>query len=371
MIGKFTNMRIAVLITLMSSILIVGCEKEGLYYYPEDFAKYLDLDSGQREEVMPKLNEIQDKMIAFYEKWYGSLGRQGIAPVIRPDSLMNNARLEVREFIHAKANEILPLLNPKQQEKLSSVRIPELGIREILTARRDREMVKAKEFSGFKKIALSDKLTMEPVTDRTYNELLESRTIIVGNRRFSRSSLGKVSRGFPIIIRATIFDDGFKKVYDEWNTLQNNGSTIAAAETGEDENDFQIKITLSTYFHESYLNIERWIVFLETGSGIKIEPLRIEKDNDPFIPVEEDPYENFSMDPQQWTRPDTTHTQRRSPRDQFRAIQEHYTLYFPSKYEEESLIGVGHGGLNLIFLDEINGEDKAEGGWKFELSFGV
>lgn len=369
---KFINVRIAVLIILMSGILIGGCEKKGLYYYPEDFANYLELNSDQREEVLPKLIEIQDKIIVFYEKWYGSLGRQGLTPIIRPDSLLNNAKLQVREFIHTKANEILPLLSPKQQEKLSSVRIPELGIREILTARRDREMVKAKEFSGFKKIALSEKATIEPITEGTYNEILESRTIIIGNRRFNRSSLGKVTRGFPLVIRATIFDDGFKKVYNKWNNLQNSGSTTVAAETGEDENNLQIKITLSTYYHESYLNIERWIVFLETGSGIKIEPLRIEKNDEPFIPVEDDPYESFSMDPRQWTGTDTTHnTTRRSPRDQFRAQQAHYTLYFPSEYEEESLIGIRRGDLNLIFLDEINGEDKAEGGWKFEPSFGV
>lgn len=368
-------MRPAVIGVLLFGMLLAGCGTEGGYYYfPEYFADYLGLSEPQREEVLPVLEDVQGEMITFFKEWMPVLRERERAPIIASDSSLDSARTIMWELMRAKGGEIMPHLTPQQQDKFSRVELPDLNLRELFQVQRSRELIASKDLKGSRTINPAQAIEKSNLNEVSLERLRESRTICIGFQRMSGNRLGSVSRGFPLFIQATIVDPalaGAEKL------VSGQSASVAPMNSG-DANNFQVNLSLSTGYHESYLDLKRWIVYLETGGGTKIEPEEITKRNEPYIREAPNPFRQVFMNanedipmirsegpgPVNMVQGDMNAGERGMPA--FSMQRAYYTLAFPRQYEGKNLLDRDGGELKLIFLNEINGDERGEGSWEFE-----
>ena len=353
-------------------ILIVACGTEGGYYYfPEHFADYLGLSEEQRGTVLPKLNEIQEEMIVFFREWMPTLRERERAPIIASDSSLASAKTKIWQFMREKGTEIMPHLSPQQQSKFSGVGLPDLELRELFRVQRTRELLNSREMKGSRTVDTAMKIDGGELNEVKLEQLRDSRTISIGFQRMSGNRVGDVSRGFPLFVQATLMDPALTEAEKLMHV--NKDSSAYAVSGGDDA--LIVNLSLSTNYHESYLDLKRWIVYLETGSGMKVEPEKVIKRNESYLSEAPNPFRRiFSND--DFTAaseaPDATPIQgggmgtERGMMSGFSMQRAYYTLLFPRRYEGKILAGGAREELKLIFLNEISGDERAAGSWKLE-----
>lgn len=345
-----------------------GCKKENLYYFPDEMAAYLGLDDQQKEKILPKLVDIQRELIDFYKKWTSILRKQGMALIAPPDSALEASRQKVREDIRQRSESLLPLLRLPQQEKLASIGFPELNLNEFMKSRRNIEMERWKNLKGDVRLNPSQFLSEKDITAAAFQELWDSRTIVIGKSFFGGSKLGSTSNEFPLIVWATLMDPVLTKTEKQWRERQKKEKpdSVVSDTLSGDKSFFQVRLALTTYFHESYLDLTKWIVYLETDDGTKIEPIRFMQQKQAWITEKPDPFSHIAMFSDSDSTPETMTMQENTGIEMSRNRRTFYTLFFPQKYSGTELITSNRRQLKLIFLNEVRGNEKGEGSWKFE-----
>ncbi|MCK4965701.1 hypothetical protein KAS50_01645, partial [bacterium] len=260
------------------------------------------------------------------------------------------------------------------KKKLLNVNIPELYFQGamMLFSEYQREFSK-KETPTVKVVPT---LTPEDIPDELpeYSELLEQWTVTFGMRRNgSRSILignGNASGDgrFPLRIKATLIDPLVDFAVNKKSSESKDVSleSFSSHLNNINLNEIVIQISLSTYYHESYLDLNNWIVYLENDNIGQFEPVRIETRETPF--VKEPKMFNFFSYPDDEESPEMPQSrsqQQRFFRDPMKTA--FYRIVFKNKTNGDPIITEYTRFLKLVFLKEIGTNEKSEGKWVFEI----
>ena len=158
--------------------------------------------------------------------------------------------------------------------------------------------------------------------------------------------------GFPLKISATVITeqiirnagDYYTKLLDlseaETDSLMN-----AYREKYDVENNNLIWIYMNTNLAESYLNPDRWVIFVEDEDQNQYEPVKIPHTQPPLADIDDERRDN-------WRRTSIRETQ--------------FALQFPKKKFDDRPWIPDKGKLKLVFMNPDKNIERADGTWIFE-----
>ena len=157
--------------------------------------------------------------------------------------------------------------------------------------------------------------------------------------------------GFPLKISATIITEGIIRNAGEYytklldlNEAEADSFMNAYREMYDVENNNLIWIYMKTNFAESYLNPDRWVIFVEDEDQNQFEPLKISQDQ-PLI-------QGFN-------------NERRDNWRRTRVKESQFALKFPKKKFDDRLWIPNKGKLKLVFMNPDKNIERADGTWIF------
>ena len=227
----------------------------------------ISFELGLEGEQEPRIKAVFREVRAKRDTLIGEMETKA-----NPDwRILAGAFREVRKDLDKKLREILTEAQWKRLTELEKQREERRKSFRERTPWRGRGSFRMKEVTyAIPSFSLS---RASPGSQRPYEELLEQWTVVFGARgqggfRFSGPGVGRGSNEqFPLIIEATLVDPMLMEVEIE-RYGKDHGLTGAALTEyrtqyyAENEVDqyIQIRLTLRTSLHESYMDLERWIV---------------------------------------------------------------------------------------------------------------
>jgi len=158
--------------------------------------------------------------------------------------------------------------------------------------------------------------------------------------------------GFPLKISATIITEGIIRNAGEYYTklldmseAETDSFMNAYREMYDVENNNLIWIYMKTNLAESYLNKDRWVIFVEDEDQNQYEPFKVSQDQ-PLIPD----FDNERKD--NWRRT--------------RVKESQFALKFPKKKFDDRPWIPTEGKLKLVFMNPDKNIERADGTWIFK-----
>ena len=158
--------------------------------------------------------------------------------------------------------------------------------------------------------------------------------------------------GFPLTISATIITEGIIRNAGEYytklldmNQVETDSFMNAYREMYDLESNNLIWIYMKTNLAESYLNPDRWVIFVEDEDQNQFEPLKVSQDQ-PLLPD----FNNERRD--NWRRT--------------RAKESQFALIFPKKRFDDRPWIPNKGKLKLVFMNPDKNIERADGTWIFD-----
>jgi len=367
------------LILISFSILIfLACKKDvGLYYYPEKMAEYLELSEDQRETVFPKLTAVQEEIFGFLEKW----GEKFKTPYgFETEEAMEEFEEERKAAIDKITDivrEFANLLDEQQKSKLFNVEIPSLYFEEAMMVQMNYLRGKQKKENPVVKVSPTIKKEDIPAEFPYLSELLDKWTVTFGTKTGRSGAGGFFARGvgesspegtgFPLKIRATIIDPLINIAQKkETNKIHEFTPDSAISYFNNIKKDIlEIQVSMTTSYHESYLDLKNWIVYLENDKIEQFEPWKIQKREKPFI--EHSRTFKTPIYQRKIKSPNITDTSDMKLSRIFGRSSKsaYYSISFKNKVQGKPLVAEDTKFLKLIFLKAVGTAERAEGKWIF------
>ena len=369
-------MRKTLIIILLAFIPVFSACKEdvALYYYPEKMAEYLQLSENQHETVMPKLNGIRDEIFGFFKEWGSKFRNSRNLDSKEERRKYRKEQKTAVEKITGIVKEAAEFLDDKQKKKLVEVQFPELYFQEAMTVLMESRREEGKKEVPVKKVYATVTERDLPKELPDLSKLIEHWTVTFGARtRTSRGfglgmggggGQGRISN-FPLKIKATLLDPLIlvtQKIENEKNY------DIYPASVKPILDDMQmdilkIDVSITTSFHDSYLDLKNWIIYIENDDMEQFELWKTEKrekpENDrPSLPF----FQRDINNPEEYHGHGEMNLGRMFGETRKSA---HFTLYFKSRTQEKFLITKETEYIKLVFLKEVGTNETSVGMWAF------
>ncbi len=289
--------------------------------------------------------------------------------ILLQDPEVENARLEAVRQIGQIASAIREELTPEQQGKFDQIPLPQL-------TESPRELsFMVMEFSGGRFAGMQSKTSTKinpqvfssNTSDTTrYNVLKEQRTIILGPPpgqgpvRFSGG-------GGP----ATLIDSAFIEAEHRYTAPPD--SLVGAAGQGRLQTFFTqqrindiltIRLVLSTTLHESYIDMDRWVAYIEDQDGRPYEPTEIVEIR---TLVSDRPEQSMNMMAGRQGGARGGLRGRPGGDNLFIRKARRYDLRFPSiDVYGNYLLRPGTESLELVFFDKNDTQFRTQGKWELK-----
>ena len=360
------------LIIIISFLTFFSCKKDvSLFYYPEKMVAYLNLNEEQKNTVLPKLNEIQKDIFDFFRKWRTEFRSRFEFDSESQRDEFGIERDKVLENTKNKVNEIADLLDAEQKKKFFNIEIPEIYFEELMMVQMEYQRENRKKENQQVKVSPTLSFKDIPVDIPNLAKLIEKWTVTFGTRRgasngFFMSQIRQSSDGnpgFPLKIKATLIDPLITIIQ---KMEKDSAITTEAAISYFDSNKkdlIEIQVSISTSYHESYLDLDNWILYLENDKIEQFEPVKIEKNVKPLSEQSRKPYANF------YSGRIKSETSSESPDIHLGQFfggftkSKHFSLFFRNTVSEKPIITNDTKFLKLVFLRKIGTKDRAEGKW--------
>lgn len=359
-----------IFILLIISILFACKGNPEFYYNAEKMSEYLELTKEQREIILPELIAIQDEIFGLFENWGKKFRGQYTTPTDEERKAFNDERDAIIKKISETTEEISNLLNVTQKEKLLKIQIPELSFDEARAIIMENMKEEEKKENPIVKVFPTLTKTDIPKEIPSLSKLIDSWTATFGTRRQTPGGffLGiggdatPGTTGFPLKIEATLIDPliAIAQKTENLKSSEFPVDSILSYFENTQKDIVEIRLSITTTYHESYLDLKNWIIYLENDRIEQFEPLKIEK--------QEKPLTSSSRIFPQINRP----SQQISPdRNLRRAFGEsiksvYFSIFFKSKLIDKPIITRDTQFLKLVFLKEIGKNERAEGKWIFQ-----
>lgn len=367
------------LILISFSILIfLACKKDvGLYYYPEKMAEYLELSEDQRETVFPKLTAIQEEIFGFLEKWREEFKTPyGFETEEAREEFEDEQKAAINKIIDI-VEEFANLLDEQQKSKLFNIEIPSLYFEEAMMVQMNYLRETQKKENPVVKVLPTINKEDIPAEFPYLSELLDKWTVTFGTKtgrsgagRFFARGAGEsspVGTGFPLKIRATIIDPLINIAQKkETNKIYEFTPDSAISYFNNIKKDIlEIQVSMTTSYHESYLDLKNWIVYLENDKIEQFEPWKIQKREKPFIEQSRTFKTPFYR--RKTISPSITDTSDMKLSRIFGRSSKsaYYSISFKNKVQEKPLVAEDTEFLKLIFLKSVGTAERSEGKWIF------
>ena len=365
---QFTSLLIG--LALIAGIL-VACEDTLFILDAERVAEYLELTEPQKETFFEQAEQIEQIVRAYYRELetlrerYATMG-----PSRREWYYLNRyiarMRQEATYRIGDSVEEIESVLTREQRKKFSKVHLPDLAL-DV----RSEEVRRAYRLGPNDRAYVTPTLgTSPPMSDapRTYKEVLRQWTIVFGPTRaragLSSARADEATRQgtFPVVVKAMLMDpkviEAQLRRHDEPEEpptdAQMDELRNAYYAEHETERYIEVRMELRTLLHKSYLDTDRWIIYLEDDRVNQYEPQRI-VEVDALGPEEKEAGE------------DTIKTRKGKARRKSPTNKKFLELYFPrTDFYGKPIINREVRLLKLVFVALEDRETRAEGAWIFE-----
>jgi len=365
-----------IILIFISIFIFLTCKEDvGLYYYPEKMAEYLELREDQRETVFPKLIAIQEEIFRFFEKWEKKFRTPYGFETEDTQTEFEKEQEAAVNKITDTVGEIANLLDEQQKVRLFNVDIPNLYFQEAMMVQREYQIEEQKKENPVVEVMPTINEKDIPAKLPDLSELRDKWTVTFG---MSRGGSGGFSFtggggnppggvGFPLKIKATLVDPLFVIAQKRQNNrIREFSPDSAVSYFNSIERDIlEIQVSITTSYHESYLDLKNWIVYLENDKIEQFEPWKIEKREKPFI--EQSRTFRLPYSQKRVQTPTVTNIPDMGPSRIFGDMSKsaYYSIFFRDKVQGKSLIRRDTEFLKLIFLKEIGTDERSEGKWIF------
>ncbi len=361
-------------IIIISFLTFFSCKKDvSLFYYPEKMVAYLNLNEEQKKTVLPKLNEIQKDIFDFFRKWRTEFRNRIDFESESQRDEFEKQRDEVLENMKNKVNEIADLLDKEQKKKFFNIKIPEIYFEELMIVQMEYQRENQKKENQEVKVFPTLSSKNIPYELPSLTKLVEKWTVTFGMRRgmpggFFTTAIRQNSNesiGFPLKIKATLIDPLITIVQkmEKDNSVTSESAILHFDSIKSDL--IEIQISISTSYHESYLDLDGWIIYLENENVEQFEPVKIEK-------IEKSLSEQSSKFRTNLYR---ERSKNETPLESsdinlghfFGGFtkSEYFSLFFKNTTSEKPIITKDTKFLKLVFLREIGTKERSEGKWNF------
>lgn len=275
---------------LVLALISVACNPSANFLDLESLRRYLNLTAAQTdrasgsvrlavEEVEGYIRHVRERQRELNEQTRSRIDER----IVLQDSLVVKARLETARQLAQIAVDLRKQLTPEQQAKFDRILLPDLKQSSqdiqfaIMQSRRGmfselqvKPIARLTPLNGV--AALSD-------TAR-YNALKEQRTLVIGPGGF-----GTGTQQFPVVVTATLVDSILTEAEirytappDSLDGDAGKARRLSLLSRRHTRDGFSIRIVLSTFLHESYASMDRWVVFIEDQDGNPYEPTEVVED---------------------------------------------------------------------------------------------
>lgn len=330
--------------TLILTLLIITCSSQKIFFKKEYEIESLNLNEDQKEFVSSKLDTIH-----ILSNDFNSISASD-------NETMKN-KLDILSEIYDKILNINDRLSEGQKQVFKNSELVQTslysGQKLITKFNKKRRLDKHSDIKG-------NKTNMEINSVDHFSETWNNNTVIIGSFGAGRgpSGGGMMIPPFggrrsilPVSLRATFLDNSLKDYLEK-----NNYHKF------ENSEDIYIFISISTNLHNSYLNLDKWIIYLENTKLEKAEISQyFEKENPPET---KDKLEKFNTKFREFSRfaflPDIP---RRMQVNTFRLSfrRKFYILSFKNNIFQNN-----PKYIKLVLLEEIGSNIKDEGRWYFK-----
>ena len=371
---------------VLFSLLFFSCDDSGSLLDAEKLRKKLELTPVQSEIVSSHVRMAVEEVNRYLEvirQREQELNRRGDIRVndqiLLQDPEVENARLEAVRHIRQIWSTIREELTPEQQGKFDQIPLPQL-------TESPRELsFMVMEFSGGRFAGMQSKTSTKinpqvfssNTSDTTrYNVLKEQRTIILGPPpgqgpvRFSGGG-GPGLRRFPVVVTATLIDSAFIEAEHRYTAPPD--SLAGAAGQGRLQTFFTqqrvndiltIRLVLSTTLHESYIDMDRWVAYIEDQDGRPYEPTEIVEIR---TLVSDRPEQSMNMMAGRQSGPGGGFRGRPGGDNLFIRKARRYDLRFSSiDVYGNYLLRPGTESLELVFFDKNDPQFRTRGKWELK-----
>jgi len=246
---------------MIVALLLLVCMPEKIFFDPDSELEQLNPDDEQIPEISSNLDSIK-----VLTKYFNSIKESERADI--------ELKLEILSNIIEKITTIDYLLTEEQKNIW--------GKSQLVWSVFETARSLIDEYSD--KIQLNDETEITPVfknnvpalAEKEIHRIWDNHSILFGNIMFKKrnrslSILPKKTTEIPVEIRATFLDNRLKKYLEKTGFVN------------FDDNNVEIFISLNTFYHKSYLNPDKWIIYLEDNKKRKFEYLNYrEKKSAPF-----------------------------------------------------------------------------------------
>ena len=329
--------------SLILIIFFINCSSQKIFFKKEYEIESLNLNEDQREFVSAKLDTIYN-----LTNDYNS--------VKSPDFEEIKDKSNILSLIFDKILKINEILT---EEQLQIFRNSELvtssvysGQKLLTSFNKKRKLRKYTHVNGLKN-------TETISSDEEFSLKWNNNTVIIGGSGFrggfpgGRMMMpgGGRSAFLPVNLRATLLDKSLTSYLSDNKYHQ-----------FKDDNNIHIFISISTNLHNSYLNLNKWIIYLENNKLEKSELSEFtEKEKRPEI---KDELEEFTEKFREISRFSlSTGVPGRLQVNSYRLTygRKFYIISF-----KNDLIQNNPEFIKLVFLEEIGSNIKDEGRWYFK-----
>lgn len=274
-----------ILFCLLPVLMIASaCDKSTSLLDFEGLRNYLKLTPSQTEVISGHIQQVVAEVETYIHvvrqvRQDLSRGRNRIDDrTVTMDTEVEAARQRAVDHIRLIAGEIMEILTPDQQKRFDRIVLPDLRESpqelEFIMVQSHRDTFSAlrvKPVAHIKPLSSNDPNTV------SYDELKEKRTIVFGP---GGSSTGL--ERFPIFVTATLVDSVLAEA-EIRHTAPTDSIDGDAGQTWREayysvrhtRDMFTIRLILSTFLHESYTSLDRWVIFIEDDEENRHEPADI------------------------------------------------------------------------------------------------
>jgi hypothetical protein len=272
---------------LLSGLWWSGCDDTVTLLDLDALRKHLDLTAAQTETVSGHVRRILGEVEGYIQavrqreqELSQAQGRRVDERTLVQDPAVEAARQSAVAHIQTIAAEIRRTLTPEQQAKFDRIMVPDLR-----QSPQELEFMMVQSRQGtFTALQVKPSTKIEPAAfspdtpDTTrYHVLKEQRTIVFGPGGFN-SGL----QNFPIFVTAILVDSLLTEAENRYTAPPDSldgpagQARRAAYFTARQAKDmFAIRLVLSTFLHESYASMDRWVAYIEDQDGNRYEPTRV------------------------------------------------------------------------------------------------
>ncbi len=353
------------LLLLVTVMIISGCKEIRPEINIDSYITFLDLSVEQEKIITPQLVNIKN----IIDEYYSTVEPENTSEPQLPYEKEIDLKVAVLDKVTPVMQNIRDQLNYEQLRFWSR---SELYY--FYSAARNEV---ADYYMDLFKLPYKRKVPYEIVSGKTNfenkQEYIDNWSIYFGkptfpfykknNSRSIKSSQGGGKYRFPLGVQALISND--KLSYYEKELKDNLPENLPETPLME------IRVVLSTTDHPNFIDIENWIVYIETSDGGQLEPLHVVKRDKSWFESRDMLYTTRLPDflkpgMQENRRSDTERNIQRNTMIQ--QYNSYYQLFFSEKYKGHELFSPENSYIKLIFLEEVGGRSLAEGIWVLDWS---